>query len=97
VGYLAWIAALAATAAGSLDGPALAAAQTLAMLGTAFIGVVLVRVGDVPVGLLVLIGSASMLLPWTGAWLVLGASWNAVGWLLLIDRLRTRGPGWRVT
>jgi len=97
VGYPAWIAALAATAAGSLDGPALAAAQTLAMLGSALIGAVLLRVGDPAVGFLVLVGSAAMLLPWTVAWLALGASWNAVGWVLLIERRRTPGTGWRPT
>lgn len=97
VGYPAWIGALVATAAGGLDGPPLAAAQTLAMLGAALVGAVLVRVGDLAVGFLVLVGSAAMLLPWTVAWLALGASWNAVGWILLIERRRSRGTGWRLT
>jgi len=97
VGYPAWIAALVATAAGTLDGSALAAAQTLAMLGAALVGVVLVRVGDLAVGFLVLVGSVAMLLPWTIAWLALGASWNAVGWVLLIERWRSPGTGWRLT
>jgi hypothetical protein len=97
VGYPAWIAALVATAGGTLDGPALAAAQTLAMLGAALVGVVLVRLGDLAVGFLVLGGSVAMLLPWTVAWLALGASWNAVGWVLLIERHRAPGTGWRTT
>jgi hypothetical protein len=97
VGYTAWITALAATAAGTLDGSALAAAQTLAMLGAALVGVVLVRVGNLAVGFLVLVGSVAMLLPWTIAWLALGASWNAVGWVLLIERWRSPGTGWRLT
>lgn len=97
VGYPAWIGALAATTAGVLDGPALAGAQTLAMLGGTLVGVVLVRTGDLAVGFLVLIGSVAMLLPWTIAWLPLGASWNAVGWVLLIERSRAPGTGWRPT
>lgn len=97
VGYLAWIGALAATAMGELNGPALAAAQTLAMLGSAFVGVVLVRVGDPAVGFLILFGSAAMLLPTTVTWLVLGVAWNAVGWLLLIERSRNPGTGWRMS
>lgn len=57
----------------------------------------LVRVGDLAVGFLVLVGSVAMLLPWTIAWLALGASWNAVGWVLLIERWRSPGTGWRLT
>jgi hypothetical protein len=97
VGYLAWISALVATAAGGLPGPALAAAQTFAMLGAALVGVVLVRIGDVAIGLFVLVGSTAMLLPWTVGWLALGASWNAVGWLLHIERSRSTGSGWTLT
>ena len=97
VGYLAWIAALAATATSGLDGPPLAAAQSLAMLGSALVGAVLVRAGDVSIGFLILVGSAAMLLPLTITWLALGASWNAVGWLLVVERSRRPGPGWRVS
>jgi hypothetical protein len=97
VGYLLWFAALAVTATAGLDGPGLAAAQTLAMLGSAFVGVILIRGGDATIGFLILVGSVAMLLPWTVTWLVLGASWNAVGWLLLIERSRSAGPGWRLS
>lgn len=96
-GYVAWIIALGATAAGSLDGPTLAAAQTVAMLGTTLVGAVLVRAGDVAVGLLVMLGPIAMLIPWTVTWLVLGASWTAVGCLLAVERSRRPGPGWRVS
>jgi hypothetical protein len=96
-GYLLWIGALVTTATVGLDGPVLAAAQTLAVLGSAFVGVVLVRAGDVPIGLLILAGSAAMLVPWTMTWLAFGAAWNAVGWLLLIERSRSAGPGWRTS
>lgn len=96
-GYLAWIGAIAATAAGVLDGPALAAAQTAAMLGSTLVGAVLVRVATEPIGLLVMTGPIAMLMPWTVSWLVLGAAWTAVGWLLVVERLRRPGSGWRVS
>jgi len=96
-GYLAWIGALAATATGGLDGPGLAGAQTLAMLGSVVVGVVLLRAGDAAIGFLILVGSCGMLLPWTGTWLVLGISWNAVGWQLMLERSRHLGPGWRTS
>ena len=95
-GYAAWIGALAATAAGVLDGPTLAVAQTIAMLGSALTGAVLLRVGDEAIGLLILTGAIAMLVPWTTLWLVLGASWTAVGCILAAQRIR--GPGdWRVS
>jgi hypothetical protein len=97
VGSLAWIGTLAGTAMGVIDGPVLAASQTLAMLGAALVGVVLVRVGDSAIGILILVGSGAMLIPWTTTWLVLGAAWNAVGWLLLIGRSRYPGSGWRLS
>lgn len=97
VGHFAWIAALAATAIGVLDSPVLAAAQTLAVVGAALIGAVLIRVGDVAVGFLILIGSAAMLLPWTWTWFALGATWNGVGWLLVVERWKRPGTGWRVS
>lgn len=96
-GYLLWIGALVATATVGFDGPVLAAAQTLAVLGSAFVGVILVRASDVPIGLLILAGSAAMLVPWTVTWLAFGAAWSAVGWLLLIERSRSAGPGWRTS
>jgi hypothetical protein len=92
-GYLAWIGALAATAAGIIDGPTLAAAQTVAMVGTALVGVVLARRGDEAVGLLLMVGPIAMLVPWTTSWLVLGAAWNAVGWVLTANRSPRRGTG----
>lgn len=96
-GYIAWIGALAATAAGVLDGPSLAAAQTIAMLGSTLVGAVLVRAGDEAIGFLVLIGPVAMLIPWTVSWLVLGASWTAVGCVLGAERSRRPGTGWRAS
>lgn len=88
VGHVAWIGALGATAIGVLGGPELAAAQTLAMVGAALIGLLLVRDGDLAIGILVLVGSAAMLIPVVHTWLVLGAAWSAVGWMLIVERSR---------
>jgi hypothetical protein len=93
IGYLAWIGALAATAAGVLDAPSLAAAQTLAMLGTTLVGAVLVRAGDGPIGLLVMLGPIAMLIPWTVLWFAFGAAWTAVGIVLVMERSRWPGAG----
>jgi hypothetical protein len=96
-GYIAWIGALAATAAGVLDPSPLAASQTVAMLGTTLVGLSLVRAGDEAVGLLVMLGPIAMLIPLTVTWLVLGASWTAVGCVLRAERSRPSGPRWRVS
>lgn len=82
VGFLAWVAALMVATVGQADPATLAAAQTIAMIGAALVGVVLVRAGDWPIGALVLIGSVAMLVPWTPAWLVFGGAWTAIGVLL---------------
>jgi hypothetical protein len=96
-GYIGWIGALAATAAGVLDPPSLAATQTVAMVGTTLVGAALVRAGDAAVGLLVMLGPAAMLIPLTITWLVLGGSWTAVGCVLRAERSRPSGPRWRVS
>ena len=97
VGYLGWIATIGATATGILDGPWLAAAQTVAMLGSALVGAVLVRLGDHVVGSLVMLGSVAMLIPWTVSWLVLGASWTAVGLVMGIEPSLRLGPPRRIS
>ena len=94
VGYLAWIGALAATAAGRTDAQTLAAAQTFAMIGTILIGVALLRAGDVAVGVLILTGAVALLVPWTVMWLVFGASWTAVGMVLVTGRSGWPGARW---
>jgi hypothetical protein len=94
-GYLGWMGALAATATGGLDGSSLGAAQTVAMLGTTFVGAILVRTGDVAVGVLVMLGPLAMLIPWTVMWLAFGAAWTAVGMVLMVERAqrpRSGGP-----
>jgi hypothetical protein len=90
-GHLAWIAALAGTAVGVTDNPSLAAAQTLAMIGTAIVGTILVRTGDTAIGLLLLAAPVVMLIPWTVTWLAFGAAWTAIGILLGLEH-QTRLP-----
>jgi hypothetical protein len=86
VGYLAWMSALAATAVGMADSPTLAAAQTVAVLGTTLVGVALIRARDDRIGPLLMLGSVAMLVPWTVVWLGFGAAWTAVGMLLVTER-----------
>ena len=94
LGYGSWIAMLALTAAGWADGPGLAAAQTVAIVGTTLIGATLVRDGDTAVGGLITAGGLAMLIPWSAGWLVFGTSWTAVGlvlWLELAARSEPTG------
>jgi hypothetical protein len=89
LGYGSWLAMLALTATGWADGPGLAAAQAVAIVGTTLIGATLVRVGDTAIGGLITVGGLAMLIPWSAGWLVFGTSWTAVGLLLWVE-LATR-------
>jgi hypothetical protein len=94
VGYLAWIGLLGAALLGMAGGPPLAAAQSLAMLGTVATGLILVRAGDEPIGVLLLLAALAMLMPWTLAWLGFGTAWTAIGIALFLDRAARIGrPG----
>lgn len=86
IGFAAWMVMLAVAAAGHADAATLAAAQTMAMVGATLVGVVLIRACDWLVGVLVVIGSIAMLVPWTPGWLVFGIAWTTIGVLL--------GVGW---
>jgi hypothetical protein len=97
LGYLAWIAALGAALAGVADGPTMAAAQTLALVGTALVGVILVHSGDEMIGLTLLAGASAMIIPLAVTWLTFGAAWTAVGLALAVDRTEISRPRWRRT
>jgi hypothetical protein len=84
IGYAAWIATLIGTVGAIVDSASLAAAQSMAMVGTALVALVLIRANDVVVGSMMLVGSTVMLIPSTIAWIALGVAWNAVGWILLL-------------
>ncbi len=85
-GYMAWIMLLVGTLLGMAGGPPLAAAQTIAMLGTMAVGLILARRRDEPVGYLLLVASVALLVPSTVAWLGFGAAWTAVGIAICMDR-----------
>lgn len=89
-GYLAWMFALVGSMFATVDGPTLAAAQTLAMVATTAIGVALLRIGDEWIGSLVLLAGVALLVPWAGAWLAFGAAWTAIGVGLVIERPQRR-------
>lgn len=85
VGYGGWIVAMAATVAGAADPGVLWATQSVAMVATVAVGL-LVRSADERLGSLVVLASAAMLLPWAGAWLAFGTCWTAIGLVVLVAR-----------
>jgi hypothetical protein len=91
-GYVAWIVMLVGTALGWADGPGLAAAQTVAIVGTTLVGAAAVIAGDTMVGGLVTASGLAMLVPWSAGWLVFGTAWTAVGILLWIERATQTEP-----
>jgi len=91
VGHLAWISMLGATGLGVVGGPAVAAAQTLAMAGTIAVGLILVHARDEPIGFLLIAAPLAMLLPWTVPWLAFGAGWTAIGIVMWLDRAARTG------
>jgi hypothetical protein len=84
-GYIAWIGAMAGSIGGTADLVALWVAQTVAMVATVAVGV-LVRTVDERVGSLVVVAAAAMILPWSGGWLVFGTCWTAIGLIILVAR-----------
>jgi len=92
VGHVAWAAMLAGTLAGIADGPGLAAAQTVAMVGTVSVGILLVRNRDEPTGALVAVGPLVMLIPSAIGWVAFGSIWTAVGLVGLFQRSTRIGP-----
>jgi hypothetical protein len=86
VGHLAWISLLVGTLVGWVGGPALGAAQSIAIVGTLATGFVLVRDRIDPIGLLLLAGPIALLIPSTVTWPVFGAAWTGVGIALWLDR-----------
>ena len=83
--YVAWIGAMAGTIGGTADLVAVWVAQTVAMVATVAVGV-LVRTVDERLGSLVIVAAAAMILPWAGAWLVFGTCWTAIGLIILVAR-----------
>lgn len=86
VGHLTWVVLLLGALAGLVSGPALGAAQTIAIVGTIATGFVLIRDRIEPIGLLLLAGPIALLIPSTVAWPAFGAAWTGVGIALWLDR-----------
>ena len=92
IGYVTWAAMLAGTMAGIVTAPTLGASQTLAMLGTASIGILLVRAEDEPIGAIVATAPILLIIPSTLGWLAFGTMWTIVGLVALVGRVVRIGP-----
>lgn len=91
-GYASWVLVLVATAAGWVDQPSLAAAQTLAVVATTLIGAALVMSEDAIIGGLVTASGLAMLVPWSAGWLAFGPAWTAIGIVLWLERMTRVDP-----
>ena len=78
-GHVAWVLALIVAALGFGYGAPTALASAGAAVGTAAVGLTLVRRGDWPIAGLVLGAGAALALPGTSGWLLFGLCWSAAG------------------
>jgi hypothetical protein len=85
IGNLAWAGALLVAALGGPYGAMTAIAQTLAAIATVGLGLVLLRAGVHPIGEIVLVAGAMMLLPTPAAWVLAGALWTGLGLWQVVD------------
>ena len=92
-GYLLWAAALVVAVMGGPYGPVTAIAQSLAAIATVGLGLVLLRAGAHPVGEILLIAGAVMLLPTPAGWVVAGALWTGLGLWQVVDARSDSVPG----
>jgi hypothetical protein len=79
-----WAVALAAGLVGFADSATLAAGQALGAVGCLAIGLLLLRTGDEPIGLILVAVPPVLLFGWPVAWLALGLAWTAIGFILLL-------------
>jgi hypothetical protein len=94
VGHLAWLLALLAAATRVAYGPLTAAAATLAMAGTAALGIALVGRSRFVLGALLAAAALAGVAPPGLGWLAFAGAWTAVAVALVIDFLRTAdSPG----
>jgi hypothetical protein len=92
-GYLFWAAALIVAVIGGPYGAVTAIAQSLAAIATAGMGLVLLRAGVHPVGEILLVAGAVMLLPTPAGWVVAGALWTGLGLWQIVDARSDGVPG----
>ena len=93
VGHVAWLVALLAAAARIEYGPLTAAAATVAMAGTAALGVALVGRARVLLGLLLAAAALSGVAPPSLGWPTFAAAWTLVAFVLAVDFARHPGDG----
>jgi hypothetical protein len=92
-GYLLWATALVMAVMGGPYGAVTAIAQSLAAMATVGMGLVLLRAGAHPVGEILLVAGAVMLLPTPAGWVVAGALWTGLGLWQIVDARSDRVPG----
>ena len=93
VGYLLWAAALIVAVIGGPYGAVTAIAHSLAAIATVRMGLVLLRADAHPVGEILLVAGAVMLLPTPAAWIVAGALWTGLGLWQIVDARSDDVPG----
>jgi hypothetical protein len=92
-GYLLWAAALVVAVIGGPYGAVTAIAHSLAAIATVAMGLVLFRAGAHPVGEILLVAGAVMLLPTPAGWVVAGALWTGLGLWQIVDARSDDVPG----
>jgi hypothetical protein len=92
-GHIAWLLALLAAAAHLTYGPITAAAATVAMAGTAALGVSLVGRGRIALGVLVAAAALSGIAPPSLGWPAFAAAWTAVALALIVEFAGRAAPG----
>ena len=94
IGWLAWIALLAAAVVGAGAGPGLAVAATIAAAGTLLVGIALLASGDWATGGTMLVAALVLIVPapWSAA--AFGGAWVLASIAQLVDpRPRPRTTG----
>ena len=84
-GNVAWLLALVAAAAHVAYGPLTAAAATLAMVGTAALGVALVGRSRIVLGVLLAAAALAGVAPPTYGWPIFAAAWTGVAFTLVVE------------
>jgi hypothetical protein len=93
VGHLAWLVTLLAASTRLAYGPLTAAAATLAMTGTAVLGVALAARSRLLLGTLVASAASAGVAPPAIGWLAFAAAWTAIAIVLVIDFTRRLDAG----
>jgi len=93
VSQLFWALALLAGFMNVADSATLAAGQAVGALGCLAMGLLLLRAGDEPIGLILVAAPPVLLFGWPIAWLAFGLAWTGIGFILLLELGRDeQGP-----